>query len=182
MKFTPLALSGAYLIDLEVAEDDRGFFARSYCEKEFSNHGLETAWVQMNHTLTKSVGTIRGMHFQYPPNAESKIVRCMKGAIWDVIVDLRENSLTLGEWFGVELSSDNRSMIYIPKGFAHGFQSLHANAELLYCHSNYYSPKNEGGLKYNDPDVGIEWPLPITELSDRDKKHPLLKDMSLVNL
>lgn len=182
MKFTPLALSGAYQIDLDITEDDRGFFARCYCEKQLLDNDLETRWVQMNNTLTREIGSIRGMHFQYPPNAETKMVRCLRGAVWDVMVDLREGSQTLGAWFGIILSDSNRTMVYIPKGFAHGFQTLQPNTELLYWHSNYYSAENEGGLKYDDPEVGIEWPLPISRISGRDNNHPTLNNITPIKL
>lgn len=176
MLFKPLPLAGAFLIDLERREDDRGFFARFYCENEFAAHGLETRWVQMNTSLSRQTGTIRGLHLQKPPKAEAKVVRCLRGAIWDVIVDLREGSPTFAKWYATELNEDNRSMLYIPKGCAHGFQTLQQNSELLYLHSEFYSPEYEGGLKFDDPDIAISWPLHVTELSARDQNLPLLKE------
>ena len=134
MKFISLTLAGAYLIDLEKREDNRGFFARCFCEKEFSTQGLEIRWVQMNTSLTRQSGSIRGLHFQYPPKAELKLVRCLQGAIWDVIVDIRLNSPTFGHWYGAELNERNRRMLYVPKGFAHGFQTLGSDVEMLYFH------------------------------------------------
>ena len=153
-----------------------------FCKHEFSGHGLETDWVQMNNTLSRDIGTLRGMHFQYPPKAEAKIIRCLRGAVWDVIVDLREGSPTLGKWFGVEINDINRTMVYVPKGFAHGFQTLQANSELLYWHSEYYDAEEEGGLHYDDPDVGIDWPMSVSQLSVRDSKHPQLKELPLISI
>lgn len=174
MIFIPLKLEGAYLIDLDKREDERGFFARYYCEKELKSNGLETNWVQMNTTLTLKKGTIRGLHFQRYPMAEAKIIRCLKGSIWDVIVDLRKNSPTFGQWLNLELNESNRSMVYIPKGFAHGFQTLQDNCELLYMHSEFYSSLHEGGIRFNDPDLNINWPLSLEFCSNRDKNHPRL--------
>lgn len=174
MKFTPLPIAGAVRVDIEKREDERGFFARTFCAREFADHGLETTWVQMNSSLTRRTGSVRGMHFQRPPKAEVKFIRCIKGAVFDVIVDLREGSLTYGRWHGTELTGDNRAMLYVPKGCAHGFQTLADDTELLYLHSEFYSPEHEGGLRFDDPDVGIGWPLPIAEISTKDRQHPLL--------
>lgn len=177
MIFTPLSLTGAFLINIEKKTDDRGFFARYYCVKEFALHGLETNWVQMNTTLTLNKGTVRGMHFQRDPMAETKLLRCLRGSIWDVIVDLRKDSTTFGKWEKVELNDTNRSLLYIPKGFAHGFQTLQDNSELLYMHSEFYSSQHEGGIRFDDPDLNINWPLAIEFISDRDNKHPRLKEI-----
>lgn len=176
MTFTPAHLPGSYIIDLQPFMDARGWFARTYCKDEFAAIGHSKEWVQMNHSCTTSSGAIRGMHFQYPPYQEIKMVRCIAGAIYDVIVDLRHDSPTLLQWFGIELSAKNRKMIYIPEGFAHGFQCLENNSELIYHHTGYYSPSAEGGIRYNDPRIGIQWPLSVTEVSERDKHHPLLQE------
>jgi dTDP-4-dehydrorhamnose 3,5-epimerase len=156
------------LIDLNLREDDRGFFARYFCVREFTQNGLNTQWVQMNNSMSRAVGTLRGLHFQRPPYAEVKLVRCLRGKIWDVVVDLREGSATYGEWFGVTLSDENRSMMYVPKGFAHGFVSLEANSEILYLVSDLYTPGSEETLIWNDPDVAINWPIEPKVLSDKD--------------
>ena len=182
MIFKPLALGGAFLIDLEKREDSRGFFSRYFCEKEYSAHGLETRWVQMNTSLTRQPGSVRGLHFQRPPKAEAKVVRCLTGAIWDVLVDLRMGSPSFGKWLGFELNDDNRTMLYIPKGFAHGFQTLKPDTELLYLHTESYSPEHEGGLKYDDPTVGVNWPLPVGDLSPRDLVHPNLHQLTPITL
>ena len=178
MKFSSYSIPGPKLIELEKKTDHRGFFARYYCEKEFLEQGLETRWVQMNTTLTYQAGAIRGLHFQREPRVEAKVVRCLKGAIMDVIVDLRKGSETYGRWLSQKLTSKNRKMLYIPAGFAHGFQTLQENTELLYMHSEFYSSQHEGGVLHSDPQLNIQWPLPITEISDRDKSHPLFKDVS----
>ena len=174
MIFKPLALGGAFLIDLEKREDSRGFFSRYFCEKEYSSHGLETRWVQMNTSLTRQPGSLRGLHFQRPPKAEAKVVRCLSGAIWDVLVDLRMGSPSFGKWLGFELNDDNRTMLYIPKGFAHGFQTLTDDCEMLYFHTATYQAGAEGGLNALDFRLAIKWPLGVTILSDRDRSHPML--------
>jgi dTDP-4-dehydrorhamnose 3,5-epimerase len=178
--FIPLKLEGAYLIDLDKKEDERGFFARYYCENEFKSKGLETNWVQTNTTLTLKKGTIRGLHFQRDPMAEVKIVRCLRGSIWDVIVDLRKKSPTFGQWLNLELNESNRSMVYIPKGFAHGFQTLQDNCELLYMHSEFYSSSCEGGIRFNDPDLNINWPISSKFFSNRDENHPRLNQIDFL--
>jgi dTDP-4-dehydrorhamnose 3,5-epimerase len=172
MIFTPLSLAGAFRIDLDRREDARGFFARLFCAKEFANHGLTTTWVQCNTSLSRTEGTLRGLHFQRPPMAEVKMVRCLKGAIFDVMVDLRAGSPSFGHWTALELTAENRSMAYIPEGFAHGFQTLSPETELLYFHSQVYSPAHEGGLRHDDPRLGIQWPRPVADLSPRDAEHP----------
>jgi dTDP-4-dehydrorhamnose 3,5-epimerase len=168
MKFSPTPLFGSYLIDLEPRGDERGFFARYFCEQEFAANGLNTRWVQINNSLSTESGTLRGLHFQRPPHAEVKLVRCLKGAIWDVIVDLREDSETYGQWFGAELSASNRTMMYVPEGFAHGFVSLLPDSEILYLVSEFYTPEAEGTLLWNDPVVGIKWPITPVVISDKD--------------
>lgn len=177
MKFTPLPLEGAYRLDLERKGDSRGFFARLFCEEEFATHGLSKDWSQCNVSHSAVKGTVRGMHFQRPPGADAKLVKCMQGAVFDVIVDLRQGSPTYGHWASVTLTAEGGEMIYVPEGFAHGFQTLTDGAELLYFHSKIYSPQHEGGLLFSDPDVGIDWPMEIGTLSDRDKSLPPLSQV-----
>lgn len=174
MKFVPIPLPGAYLIGLEPFKDERGWFARTYCKDEFSSIGHDREWLQLNHSFTGNKGTIRGMHYQLPPFTEIKLVRCIAGAVFDVVIDLRKDSATFLQWFGVELSAANQQMIYIPDGFAHGFQSLTENTELIYHHSQFYTPGVEGGIRYDEPMIKIKWPLPLTSISERDKDHPFL--------
>lgn len=174
MKFTALDLKGAFLIDIEKLEDARGFFARCFCEKEFSKNGLNTRWVQMNNSMSTLAGTLRGIHLQMPPHAEVKLIRCLKGAIWDVIIDLRQESETYRCWFGKVLSEENRTMMYLPKGFGHGFITLEPNSEVLYQVSECYAPESEATLLWNDPDIGIDWPLEPIAISEKDSKGELL--------
>ena len=174
MIFTETPLKGSYIIQPEPIIDERGWFVRTYCKNEFSSIGHDKEWVQLNHSFTLQRGTIRGMHFQLPPYEEIKLVRCIAGVVYDVIVDLRGGSPTFLHYFGAELSSLNRKMLYIPKGFAHGFQAMTDNCELIYHHSEFYSPGVEAGVKYNEPRINIEWPLPLTNISARDNQHPLL--------
>ena len=176
MIFTETLLRGSYTIELNTLADDRGWFARTYCKNEFAAIGHTKEWVQLNHSFTKHKGIIRGMHFQLPPFKEIKLVRCIAGSVYDVIVDLRKDSATFLNFFGVELSAQNKKMIYIPEGFAHGFQALGENCELLYHHSEFYTPGAEGGIKYNEPKININWPMPVTDISERDTQHPLLDD------
>ena len=182
MIFKPLPLTGAYAINLEKKEDHRGFFARSFCLDELAKQGLEMKIAQMNTTLSKKRGTVRGLHFQRPPKAEIKIVSCICGSIWDVIVDVRKDSPTYGKWYGLELNDSNQTMMYVPKGFAHGFQTLVDNVRLLYLHSESYSAKDEGGLLFNDTAIDIKWPCPISGISDRDNHHPMLAALKPINL
>lgn len=174
MIFTPTQLKGVFIIDLQPVGDSRGWFSRTYCKNEFAAIGHDKEWVQLNHSFTSKKGTIRGMHYQLPPFSEIKMVRCIAGAVLDVVIDLRKGSPTFLQWVGAELSAENKKMIYIPEGFAHGFQCLADNCELLYHHSAFYTPGAEGGIRYDDPLVGINWPLELTEISDRDKAHPFL--------
>lgn len=171
MEFKELSLQGSYLVSLVPLGDQRGWFARTYCKKEFAAIGHTHEWVQMNHSYTVEKGTIRGMHFQTGDHKEIKLVRCIAGAVFDVIVDLRQGSPTFLQWVGVELSAVNKQMIYIPEGFAHGFQTLEENTELIYHHSRFYSPEHESGLRYDDERLRIKWPLELTAISDRDKSH-----------
>lgn len=174
MTFSPTTLEGSYVIDLKSFTDERGWFARYYCKEEFRKIGHVKEWVQMNHSYSRSKGTIRGMHFQLPPHREIKLVRCIAGAVFDVIIDIRKGSSTFMQWFGTELSADNKRLLYIPEGFAHGFQCLADDCELLYHHSEFYQPGAESGIRYNDPSAGIGWPLAVSVISDRDQNHPLL--------
>jgi dTDP-4-dehydrorhamnose 3,5-epimerase len=174
MIFTPTQLKGVFIIDLQPVGDSRGWFSRTYCKNEFAEIGHDKEWVQLNHSFTSKKGTVRGMHYQLPPFSEIKMVRCIAGAVLDVVIDLRKDSPTFLQWTGAELSAENKKMIYIPEGFAHGFQCLTDNCELLYHHSAFYTPGAEGGIRYDDPLVGINWPLELTEISDRDKTHPFL--------
>jgi dTDP-4-dehydrorhamnose 3,5-epimerase len=172
VRFQKTPLEGAYLVELEKQGDERGFFARLFCENEFKAAGLETRFVQANNSLTLKRGTLRGLHYQLPPAAEVKIVRAIKGALWDVIVDLRPGSPSYLKWFGAELSEDNRSMMYIPRGFGHGFIALTDNVEALYLHSAFYSKEKERGLRWNDPTVAIDWPSEPLEMSEKDRAWP----------
>ena len=176
MIFTPTPLAGSFVIDLEPFQDVRGWFARTYCREEFRTITPPLEWVQFNHSFTRMCGAIRGLHFQKHPHEETKLVRCIAGAVWDVVVDLRRESPTFLHWFGVEISAVNRKMVFIPARFAHGFQTLTDNCELLYQHTHAYTPESEGGLQYNDPQLAIRWPLPPADLSERDQRHPLLTD------
>ncbi len=176
MIFTETILKGSYVIELNTFTDERGWFARTYCKNEFSAIGHHDEWVQMNHSFTKNKGTIRGMHFQLPPFSEIKLVRCIAGAVYDVIIDLRKNSATFLQSFGVELSAQNKKMIYIPAGFAHGFQAVTNDCEMIYHHSQFYTAGAEGGIKYNDPKINISWPLAVTNISERDNQHNLLDE------
>jgi dTDP-4-dehydrorhamnose 3,5-epimerase len=175
MIFNETPLSDAYLIELERRSDDRGFFARAFCAKEFAAHGLETQFVQSNMSGNGQAGLVRGMHFQRGADAEVKLVRCVRGEIYDVIVDMRENSPTYLQWFGALLSADNGAMMYVPRGFAHGYQALNEGAVVHYMVSAYYAPTAEGGLRHDDPALGIQWPLPVSDVSAKDKAWPLLK-------
>jgi len=176
MIFTATPLAGSYIIDLKPHADERGWFARYYCKEEFKKIGHAKEWVQMNHSVSYKKGTIRGMHFQIQPYKEIKMVRCIAGSVFDVIIDLRKNSATYLKWVGVELSAENKKMLYIPEGFAHGFQCLAEDCELLYHHSEFYQPAAEGGIRYDDPLINIQWPLPVSVLSERDAAHPLLDE------
>lgn len=172
MLFHELELPGAYLIELEKRGDDRGFFARAFCKKEFGTKGLVTDIVQMNNSLSAEAGTLRGLHYQLPPHAETKIVRCIRGAIWDCILDLRSDSRTFGKWFGAELSAENRKMMYVPKGFAHGLISLTSDTETFYLVDEFYAPTAERTVRWNDPRFAVEWPIRPTVISDKDANAP----------
>ena len=169
MFFHPIPLLGAYLIELDKKADERGFFARAFCEQEFGQHGLTTHVCQVNNSLSTRKGTLRGMHYQLAPKAETKIVRCLRGALYDVILDLRTGSSTFGKSFGTDLTAENRRMIYIPKGFAHGFITLTDNTEALYFVDEFYSPEHERGIRYDDPKFRINWPAEPSVISEKDK-------------
>jgi dTDP-4-dehydrorhamnose 3,5-epimerase len=176
MKFEETCLKGAWLIDLDPVEDDRGFFARAFCQQEFAGHGLKPEVVQSNLSYNAQKGTLRGLHYQLPPAAEAKFIRCISGAIYDVIVDMRPDSPTYLQHVGVELSASNRQALYIPEMFAHGYQALADNAEVLYQVSEFYTPGVERGLRYDDPRLAIEWPAAVTVISDKDRDWPMLDE------
>ena len=182
MMFQKTRLEGSFLIDIEARADDRGFFARCFCEKEFARVGLNTHWVQVNNSMSSKKGTLRGLHFQRPPHAEAKLIRCLKGSVWDVVVDLREGSKTFGEWFGSTLSDQNRTMMYVPEGFAHGYISLEQHSEILYLVSSTYTPAAEGTLIWNDPEVGIKWPMEPVVISEKDMSGNALKNIPHIDL
>ena len=173
MKFTNTKLDGAYIVEMEPISDHRGFFARAWCSQEFEAQGLIAQFVQANLTYSPKRGTVRGLHYQIAPHQEVKLVRCTRGATYDVIVDLRPDSPTYRQWLAVELTADNHRMIYIPAGFAHGYQILMKDTEVFYQVGQYYAPKYERGARWNDPAFGVEWPItsPLI-LSDKDKNWP----------
>lgn len=169
MIFHPTSLHGAFIIDLEMISDDRGFFAESFSARVFEQHGLKYNTAQCNVSFNHHKGTLRGMHFQIAPATEVKIVRCIRGAIFDAIVDIRPDSKTFGRWIGVELSADNRKALYVPEMFAHGYQTLEDNTEVTYQVSEFYTPSAARGYRYDDPAFGIRWPLPVSKISTRDE-------------
>lgn len=172
MIFTKTPLKDAYLIDLEKRGDERGFFARLFCAEEFAKHGLEQHFVQANNSLSKDKWTLRGLHYQLSSNAEAKVVRCLKGSLYDVILDIRPQSKTFGQFFGEILSEENRRMMYVPKGFAHGFLTLEPDCEILYLVSSPYSKELERGIRWDDPYFNIQWPYQPIIMSERDRTHP----------
>lgn len=174
MRLRSTAIPGLTIIESQRISDGRGSFSRLYCERELAPVLGGAPVVQINHSVTNRIGTIRGLHFQHPPAAEIKIVRCIRGEVFDVAVDLRAGSTTFLQWFGINLGGDGDRALAIPAGFAHGFQVLQPGSELLYLHSAHYTPELEDGLRYNEPRIGIEWPLDVAELSDRDHSHALL--------
>lgn len=175
MIFLETALQGAYVIEVEKLEDERGFFARSWCVREFAAKGLDPHLVQCNVSFNKRKGTLRGLHYQIPPHAEVKLVRCTKGALFDVIVDLRKDSPTFLKWVGIELTASNHRMLYIPKLFAHGFQTLEDNTEIFYQMSEFYEPAASKGLRWNDPRLDINWPDVGGVMSQKDQTYPDLE-------
>ena len=176
MQFKSTPLDGAYVIEPEPYKDDRGTFSRIFCLGELKSIGHSKNIVQMNHSITRKKGSIRGMHFQRPPSAEIKFVKCIKGCVFDVILDLRQNSPTCLKWFGGLLSDKNMKTMYIPEGFAHGFQVVEPNSELLYFHTAPYCPVHQGAVRYNDPLVSIVWPLSVEDVSKRDLTHASIND------
>jgi len=174
MNFIPTTLPGAYTIELTPIQDDRGLFARTFCKNEFAKIGHNKEFVQFNHSINFKRGTLRGMHFQLPPSSEVKLIRCVSGRVYDVIVDIREGKTTFLQWYGAELSKQNMKMMYVPEGFAHGFITLEDNTELLYHHTQFYTPTSECGLRYNDPRINISWPEEVQIISEKDKNYPLI--------
>lgn len=174
MKIHPTALAGVVVVDSEPYADQRGTFARLFCERELTQILGDRRIVQINHSCTHAVGAIRGLHYQHPPHAEMKLVRCLKGRVWDVAVDLRRGSPTFLQWHAEKLTPDNQRLFVIPEGCAHGFQALEPDSELLYLHTAFYAPQAEGAVRFDDPRLGISWPLPVADLSPRDRVHPPL--------
>jgi len=181
MIFAETPLLGAYVIEIEKHEDDRGFFARSWCVREFAAKGLDHRLVQCNVSFNKLKGSLRGLHYQIPPHAEVKLVRCTKGSLFDVIVDLRKDSATFLKWFAIELTDTNHRMLYIPKLFAHGFQTLEDDTEIFYQMSEFYEPAAARGLRWNDPRLDINWPAAGRTMSQKDQAYPNL-EVSVVGL
>lgn len=179
MRFIPTSLIGAYLIESELISDERGFFARTYCRDKFARKGLNLSLVQCNISYNKVSGTLRGMHYQKGPYPEAKLVRCTQGGIYDVIIDLRNDSKSFAQWFGVELTAENRKALYVPEGFAHGFLTLMADTEVLYQMSEFFHAECAAGVRWNDPVFAIDWPGKIAVISDRDAHYPDFKGLSL---
>jgi dTDP-4-dehydrorhamnose 3,5-epimerase len=172
MIFTETNLKGAYVVELQRFEDERGYFARSWCEREFKEHGLDSRLVQCNVSFNRRKGTLRGMHYQVPPFAEAKLTRCTRGALYDVIIDLRPESHTFLRWMAIELTPDNNKMVFIPNGFAHGFQTLEDNTEIFYQMSEFYAPECARGVRWNDPLFSITWPAAERTIAPRDQQYP----------
>lgn len=172
MRFTEITLAGAFLVDLERREDERGFFARAFCAREFEDHGLKPVVAQANVSFNLRRGTLRGMHYQVDPAEETKLVRCTAGAIYDVVVDMRTASPTYLRHFGVELTADNRTALYVPAMLAHGFQTLEDDTQVEYQMGDFHRPGHECGVAYDDPAIGVEWPLPVSVVSGRDRGWP----------
>jgi len=175
MRMTETKLKGSYIIEPEIKRDDRGFFARTFDKKKFDESGLNSQLLQCNISFNEIKGTIRGIHYQESPHQEIKLVRCTKGKIFDVIVDLRLDSKTYWDWFGIELSAENYKMLYVPKGFAHGFQTLENNSEVFYQMTDCYMPKFARGIRWDDKKIGIKWPLPLTRISEKDLSFKILE-------
>lgn len=174
LEFIKTPIAGLNVVQRNPIEDTRGFFSRFYCANEFATLGFGKPIQQINHTCTVQAGAIRGMHFQYPPHAETKLVSCLRGEVFDVAIDLRESSPTFLQWHAEILSAENRRSLLIPEGFAHGFQTLTPDCELIYLHTVPYVKEAEGALNATDPQLNIKWPLAITEMSDRDRSHPMI--------
>ncbi len=176
MLFTETALKGAYIVDIKRLEDERGFFARGYCQQEFVAQQITSTVVQTNFSFNKKKGTLRGMHLQYAPYEETKLVRCTRGAIYDVIIDMRVDSETYTQWIGVELTAENYRMLFVPEGFAHGFITLTDNTDVCYQVSQFYTPGYEGGFRWDDPTFQIRWPIDPVIISEKDQAHPLFSN------
>ena len=176
MTFESTEIDGVWVVGLEPIADERGFFARTWCAREFAEHGIASTFVQENVGYSTHAGTLRGLHYQREPHAEVKLVRCTAGAVWDVAVDLREASPTRFRWCGIELTAEARNMLYVPEGCAHGYLTLTDGAEVRYLTSAYYEPAFASGARYDDPRFGIRWPEPVTVLSDQDRGWPLIAD------
>ncbi|VFR35467.1 dTDP-4-dehydrorhamnose 3,5-epimerase [plant metagenome] len=174
MNVTPTSIAGVMLVETPLREDHRGAFGRLYCDRELADLAGTRRIVQVNQSRTREAGAVRGLHFQHAPHAEMKFVRCLRGRVWDVAVDLRAGSPTFLRWHAQELRADRHAMLVIPEGCAHGFQVLEADSELLYLHTAHYDPDADGGLRHDDPRLAIAWPLPVADLSERDRAHPLL--------
>jgi len=179
VKFIETPLKGAFVIEPERIGDARGFFARIFCKEAFEAHGLETGLAQANNSKSARRGTLRGLHYQLPPMEETKLVRCIKGALWEVVLDLREGSATFGRSFGTELTEENRRMLFVPKGCAHGFITLEEESEMLYLVSQFYSPELERGVRWDDPAFNIRWPIEPQVISERDRNHPNYEAVSV---
>lgn len=175
MNFVETGFKDLYLVEIQPLHDDRGFFSRTYCKNEFNQINFSGEFVQINLSSNTKKGTLRGMHYQLPPHEERKLIRCNAGKVFDVVVDMRRGSNTYLKWYSCELSKENMKMILIPSGFAHGFITLEDNTELIYHHTEFYNPSSEGGLRYNDKLLNIDWPLEITSISEKDRNYPLLK-------
>ncbi|HVM87570.1 MAG TPA: dTDP-4-dehydrorhamnose 3,5-epimerase [Puia sp.] len=174
MQFETTPIQGVFEIKLSPYADERGVFSRLFCENELKQIGHTKNIRQVNHSLNKQKGTVRGMHFQFPPHAEIKMISCIRGKVFDVVIDLRKNSPGFLKWHSVILTPDDHNMIYIPEGCAHGFQTMEDNSELIYFHSDFYNKESEGGIRYDDPMVSIKWPLTVLNVSEKDKNYPLL--------
>ena len=179
MLFNDTGLTGAYWIECQPHRDARGLFARTYCKKEFEKIGHADEFVQYNHSHNICKGTLRGMHYQLPPFSEVKLIRCIKGSVFDIIVDIRQDSPTFLQHFGIKLSEHNMRMLYVPQGFCHGFQTLEDDTALIYHHTAYYAPQYERGLRFDDPKLQLNWPLPPSEMSSKDQQYAFLDDRFL---
>ncbi len=176
MIFKGTNLQDAFIIDLEKHQDERGFFARVYCEKEFRDHGIDPGVVQANVSYNKFSNTLRGFHYQAEPYGEAKLMRCTKGSIYDVIIDVRPDSPSYKQWIGVELTESNHRMLYVPEGFAHGFITLQDETEVTYLVSEFYTPSAEKGIRWDDPAFGVEWPVEVKVISEKDRNWPDYRD------
>ncbi|MGQ7884806.1 dTDP-4-dehydrorhamnose 3,5-epimerase [Paenibacillus sp. WC2504] len=179
MQVITTKLEGLYIVEPDVHGDNRGFFMESYSSRKFAEHGIDFPFVQDNHSLSVETGVVRGLHYQLNPKAQTKLVRVTSGAIYDVAVDIRKNSSTFGQWVGVILSEDNKRQLLVPQGFAHGFCTIVPNTQVLYKVDEYYSPEHDRGILWSDPALGIDWPTSKPILSDKDQKHPLLRDAEI---